>query len=75
MCHAVTYCDSSSYFCNIHTLFVLPAVVKLDPKADYSQMKVGQLKQLLKDRGIDSKDCLEKVDFVRKVQQMATASA
>lgn len=54
---------------------MLPAVVKLDPKADYSQMKVGQLKQLLKDRGIDSKDCLEKVDFVRKVQQMATASA
>ncbi len=50
-------------------------MVKLDPKADYSRMKVGDLKQLLKDRGIDTRDCLEKADFVSKVQQLASAAA
>ena len=46
-------------------------MVRLDPKADFNQLKVGQLKQLLKDRGVDTKDCIEKPDFVQKVQQLA----
>ncbi len=53
----------------------MAAVVKLDPKTNYSQMKVKDLKQLLKDRGVDTRDCLEKTDFVSKVQQLAAASA
>ncbi|KAL0050174.1 hypothetical protein WJX82_005825 [Trebouxia sp. C0006] len=51
------------------------SMVKLDPKTNYSQMKVKDLKQLLKDRGVDTRDCLEKTDFVSKVQQLAAASA
>ena len=50
-------------------------MVKLDLKADFNQMKVSQLKQLLKDRGVDTKDCIEKPDFVRKVQQLAATAA
>ena len=53
----------------------MAAVVKLDPKTNYSQMKVKDLKQLLKDRGVDTRDCLEKADFVSKVQHLAAASA
>lgn len=53
----------------------MAAVVKLNPKTDYSRMKVKDLKQLLKDRGVDTRDCLEKADFVSKVQQLAAASA
>lgn len=49
-------------------------MVKLDPKADYSRLKVGDLKQLLKDRGVDTRDCLEKGDFVKRVQQLAAAA-
>ena len=55
-------------------LFLLNAVRKLDPNADYSQMKVGQLKQLLKDRGVDIRDCIEKPDFISKIQQLAAAA-
>ena len=50
------------------------AVVRLDPKADYSRMKVGELKQLLTDRGIDTRDCFEKDDFVSKVRKLAAAA-
>ena len=56
-------------------VILLHAVVKLDPKADFNQMKVSQLKQLLKDRGVDTKDCIEKPDFVKKVQQLAATAA
>ncbi len=64
-----TVCD-----CVAHALFIA-AVVKLNPNTDYSRMKVKDLKQLLKDRGVDTRDCLEKTDFVSKVQQLAAASA
>ncbi len=53
----------------------MAAVVKLDPKTNYSHMKVKDLKQLLKDRGVDTRDCLEKTDFVSRVHQLAAASA
>ena len=53
----------------------LSAVVKLDSKTDFSKLKVGQLKQLLEDRGIDDRDCLEKKDYVAKLRQLVQASA
>ncbi len=53
----------------------MAAVVKPDLKTDYCRMKISDLKQLLKDRGVDTRDCLEKTDFVSKVQQLAAASA
>ncbi|KAK9816828.1 hypothetical protein WJX72_005531 [[Myrmecia] bisecta] len=46
-------------------------VMKLDPHADYSKMRVAQLKQLLKDRGIVCRDCVEKDDYVKRVQELA----
>ena len=67
--HAMLHCVTEL------ELRLLHAVVKLDPKADFNQMKVSQLKQLLKDRGVDSKDCIEKPDFVQKVQQLAATAA
>ena len=51
------------------------AVVKLDSKTDFSKLKVLQLKQLLEDRGIDDRDCLEKQDYVAKLRQLVQASA
>ena len=56
-------------------LLLLHAVVKLDPKTDFSRMKVSQLKQLLKDRGVDTKECIEKSDFVQKLQHLAAKAA
>ena len=47
----------------------------LDPNADYAKMRVRQLKQILQDRGADCVNCLEKADFVRRVQQLASAAA
>lgn len=55
-------------------LLLFHAVVKLDPKADFNQLRVNQLKQLLKDRGVDTSDCLEKTDFVKKVQKLAATA-
>ncbi|KAL3131807.1 hypothetical protein ABBQ38_007523 [Trebouxia sp. C0009 RCD-2024] len=51
------------------------SMVKLDPKTDFSRMKVSQLKQLLKDRGVDTKECIEKSDFVQKLQHLAAKAA
>lgn len=38
-----------------------------------NQQSGGKLKQLMKDRGIYTKDCLEKADFVEKLLQWARA--
>ena len=60
--------------CMSKHLGVWSAVIKLDPKTDFSKWKVSQLKQLLEDRGVDDRDCLEKKDYVAKVRQLAQAS-
>lgn len=40
---------------------------KLEPK-DLSKLRVKQLKSILADRGVQCTGCLEKSDFVKKVQ-------
>ena len=55
-------------------LLLFHAVLKLDPKADFNRLRVSQLKQLLKDRGVDTSDCIEKTDFVKKVQELAATA-
>mmetsp|Transcript_12370 Transcript_12370/g.16221 ORF Transcript_12370/g.16221 Transcript_12370/m.16221 type:complete len:166 (+) Transcript_12370:136-633(+) len=37
-------------------------------KKDISKLRVKQLKQILADRGVECKGCVEKDDFVKKVQ-------
>lgn len=55
-------------------LLLFHAVIKLDPKVDFNQLRVSQLKQLLKDRGVDTSDCIEKTDFVNKVHKLAATA-
>ena len=44
------------------------AVIKLDASTDFSAMKVTQLKQILQDRGVSCRECIEKQDFVKQVK-------
>lgn len=37
-------------------------------RADLGKMRVAQLKQLLADRGVTCRECVEKGDFVRRLQ-------
>ena len=41
---------------------------KLEPK-DLSKLRVKQLKGILADRGVECKGCLEKDEFIKKVQE------
>ena len=36
---------------------------------DYSKMRVKELKQILMQRGVDCRNCLEKGDFVKRVKE------
>lgn len=38
-------------------------------KQDLSKLRVKQLKSILADRGVECKGCLEKSDYVKKVQE------
>ncbi|KAL7560017.1 hypothetical protein ACA910_013509 [Epithemia clementina (nom. ined.)] len=38
-------------------------------KQDISKLRVKQLKQILSDRGVECRGCVEKEDFVKKVQE------
>lgn len=38
-------------------------------KKDISKLRVKQLKQILADRGVECKGCIEKEDFVKRVQE------
>lgn len=44
-------------------------VAALDPNANYSKMRVGELKAILAQRGIPCQLCVEKGDFVRKARR------
>ena len=47
---------------------MLCAVIKLDASTDLSSMKVSQLKQILQDRGMSCRECIEKQDFIKQVK-------
>lgn len=47
--------------------------VKITPETDFSRLKVGQLKELLRDRGLSCRDCFEKADFISKLRELAAA--
>lgn len=49
--------------------------IKLDGSADLSKLKVSQLKQILQAKGLTCKDCVEKADFVRQLQQVLPSTA
>lgn len=49
--------------------------IKFDANTDFSKFKVSQLKQMLETKGAKCTDCIEKGDFVKKLQEIATASA
>lgn len=38
-------------------------------KKDLSKLRVKQLKQILADRGVECKGCLEKAEFIKKVEE------
>lgn len=43
---------------------------QVDEKTDFSKLKVTQLKQLLKDRGVACPECVEKNDYVNRVRSL-----
>jgi ARMET, C-terminal len=59
---------------SLNSVVVLQAV-KITPQTDFSRLKVGQLKELLRDRGILCRDCFEKSDFIGKLRELAVAQA
>ena len=42
--------------------------VKTSEDTDYSKLRVKDLKQILRDRGVACQGCLEKADFIKKVK-------
>ncbi|KAK9909480.1 hypothetical protein WJX75_002926 [Coccomyxa subellipsoidea] len=44
--------------------------VKVDANTDFSSLRVTQLKQLLKDRGVMCPECVEKGDYVKRVKDL-----
>jgi hypothetical protein len=49
--------------------------IKLDGSADLSKLKVSQLKQILQTKGLTCKDCVEKADYVRQLQQVLPSTS
>ena len=45
-----------------------PVQTKNLEKKDLSKLRVKQLKKILSERGVECKGCLEKADFIKKVQ-------
>ena len=48
-------------------------MIKLDAQTDFSKLRVGQLKQLLKDRGVTCMECIEKADFVLRLRELVSS--
>lgn len=48
-------------------------MIKLDTRTDFSKLRVGQLKQLLKDRGVSCLECIEKADYVSRLQELVSS--
>ena len=51
------------------------SMLNMNANTDFTKLKVGQLKQILKAKGLECKDCLEKDDFVRKLKAAAAATS
>ncbi|KAG2499079.1 hypothetical protein HYH03_003262 [Edaphochlamys debaryana] len=49
--------------------------VRLDASTDLGRFSAGQLKQLVKDKGLDCRGCTEKDDFVRRLREAIAAGA
>lgn len=49
-------------------------LVRLDASTDFSKMRVGQLKELLRDRGVVCPECAEKKDYVQRLRELVTGS-
>ena len=47
----------------------LPVKTEKMEKADITKLRVKQLKQILSDRGVECKGCVEKDEFVKRVQE------
>lgn len=44
--------------------------MQVDASTDFSKLRVTQLKQLLKDRGVMCPECVEKNDYVKRVRDL-----
>ena len=44
--------------------------MQVDAKTDFSKLKVAQLKQLLRDKGVSCPECVEKPDFVKRARAL-----
>lgn len=49
------------------------AAVKLSEDTDFGALRTGQLKELLRERGVSCRDCFEKGDFVAKLKGLAVS--
>jgi len=49
----------------------LPVKTEAMDKKDITKLRVKQLKQILADRGVDCKGCVEKEEFVKRVEETA----
>jgi protein disulfide-isomerase A6 len=49
--------------------------IRVDATTDLSKMRVAQLKQILEARGGECRECVEKGDFVRRIQALLAAGA
>lgn len=47
----------------------MPVQTESMEKQDISKLRVKQLKQILADRGVECKGCVEKEEFVKRVQE------
>ena len=47
-----------------------PGAPKTDAATDFSKLRVSQLKSIMAEKGIACPDCLEKADFVRRLEEV-----
>jgi hypothetical protein len=47
-----------------------PGAPKAEEVKDFSKLRVSQLKSLMADKGIACDDCLEKADFVKRLEEL-----
>lgn len=50
-------------------------MVRLDAKTDLGKFSAGQLKQIIKDKGLDCLGCMEKEDYVKRLQDYIASGA
>jgi protein disulfide-isomerase A6 len=48
--------------------------VRLTLDTDFSKMRVGQMRDILRDRGLSCLECVEKQDFVAKLRELVQAA-